>query len=154
MYNIFTIANWFLQQESMDHKKLQKLCYYAQAWSLALNNKRLIDDVFEGWAHGPVCRNLWNHLKKYPYYYKISSKEFEQQSEIINNTEDLKLLDRIWETYKEYDGIDLECMTHNETPWINTRSKLSNYEIGKEIINEDDMRDYYSKLYSGDGLGE
>lgn len=25
MYNVFTIANWFLEQEPMNHKKLQKL---------------------------------------------------------------------------------------------------------------------------------
>ena len=31
-YSVFEIANWFLLKESMSHKKLQKLCYYAQAW--------------------------------------------------------------------------------------------------------------------------
>ena len=35
-YNIFDIANWFLSKESMPQKKLQKLCYYAKAWSLVL----------------------------------------------------------------------------------------------------------------------
>lgn len=41
-YSIFTIADWFLHNTICDQKKLQKLCYYAQAWNLALrkhNNK-------------------------------------------------------------------------------------------------------------------
>ena len=39
-YSIGNIADWFLSQSSMTHKKLQKLCYYLQAWSLALYKKR------------------------------------------------------------------------------------------------------------------
>ena len=65
MYRIFDIANWFLKKESMDQKKVQKLCYYAQAWSLALFNKPIIDCKFEAWAHGPVCSELWNELHEH-----------------------------------------------------------------------------------------
>ena len=39
--------------------KLQKLCYYAQAWSLAWTEKSLFDEDFEAWANGPVCRELF-----------------------------------------------------------------------------------------------
>ena len=35
MENIMDVARLFLSQESMSHKKLQKLCYYAQAWCSA-----------------------------------------------------------------------------------------------------------------------
>lgn len=37
-YSVFDVANWFLAHETMMHKKLQKLCYYAQAWFYALKN--------------------------------------------------------------------------------------------------------------------
>lgn len=30
-YSIFDVANWFLSKGDMTQKKLQKLCYYAQA---------------------------------------------------------------------------------------------------------------------------
>ena len=36
----------------MTHKKLQKLCYYTQAWGLALYNIRIMDTKFE------AARNL------------------------------------------------------------------------------------------------
>ena len=41
-YSVFDIANWFLLKEEMTQKKLQKLCYYAQAWCYALKGYRLI----------------------------------------------------------------------------------------------------------------
>ena len=31
--DITDVANWFLLKEDMSHKKIQKLCYYAEAWS-------------------------------------------------------------------------------------------------------------------------
>ena len=37
-YSIYEIADWFLNKGPMTQKKLQKLCYYAQAWNYALNN--------------------------------------------------------------------------------------------------------------------
>ena len=29
---ILDVAAWFLLKEDMTHKKIQKLCYYAEAW--------------------------------------------------------------------------------------------------------------------------
>ena len=36
MENVRNIAGWFLSRDTMTHKMLQKLCYYAQAWYCAL----------------------------------------------------------------------------------------------------------------------
>ena len=41
------IAKWFLSKQSMEHKKLQKLCYYAQAWHCALEGKTLFSETIE-----------------------------------------------------------------------------------------------------------
>lgn len=50
-YSSFSIADWFLSHVTCNHKKLQKLCYYARAWSLALRRQRIISGDFEAWAH-------------------------------------------------------------------------------------------------------
>lgn len=34
--DITDVADWFLLKGNMSNKKIQKLCYYAQAWSLTL----------------------------------------------------------------------------------------------------------------------
>ena len=39
---------------------LQRLCYYAQAWSLAWDKFALFEEEFEAWASGPVCPELYN----------------------------------------------------------------------------------------------
>ncbi|MGN0639342.1 MAG: Panacea domain-containing protein [Oscillospiraceae bacterium] len=69
-YAITDVANWFLSKESMTHKKLQKLCYYAQAWGLALFNLRITDSRFEAWVHGPVSPGLFQLYKEF-YWHPI-----------------------------------------------------------------------------------
>ena len=57
--DILDIASWFLSKESMSQKKLQKLCYYAEAWSQALRGKPIPQRAeFQPWVHGPVNLEL------------------------------------------------------------------------------------------------
>lgn len=60
MANAFDVAKYILEVKgTMSTMKLQKLCYYAQAWSLVWDDKPLFDEEFEAWANGPVCRELF-----------------------------------------------------------------------------------------------
>ena len=153
MYRIFDIANWFLKKESMDQKKVQKLCYYAQAWSLALFNKPIIDCKFEAWAHGPVCRELWNELHEHNYF-DIPQDALESKSSNITNVDDIEFMERVWETYKDFSGYQLEVLTHKERPWMIARGDTPEFQRCTTEISESEMKTYYSALYSGDGLGE
>ena len=59
-----TVADYFLykankEKKPITNKKLQKLVYYAQAWSLVLNNKKLFSEPIEAWVHGPAVRSLY-----------------------------------------------------------------------------------------------
>lgn len=55
--------------------KLQKLCYYSQAWSLAWTESPLFDEEFEAWKNGPVCRELfYAHQGKFV----VSEKDLEK----------------------------------------------------------------------------
>lgn len=66
-YSARDIANWFLGAidrdagDAITHLKLQKLVYYAQAWSLALPARGvpLFDEEMQAWAHGPVAESLF-----------------------------------------------------------------------------------------------
>ena len=66
-YSVYDVANWFLSKGEMTHKKLQKLCYYAQAWCYALKGYRLEDTDFQAWVHGPVSPALWERFKGFGY---------------------------------------------------------------------------------------
>ena len=62
MANVNDVARYILERqgENLSTMKLQKLVYYAQAWSLVWDEKPLFSSRFEAWANGPVCRELYN----------------------------------------------------------------------------------------------
>ena len=43
----------------MSTMKLQKLCYYSQAWALVWDDAPLFNEDFQAWANGPVCPELF-----------------------------------------------------------------------------------------------
>lgn len=143
---IFDIANWFLSQRSMTHKKLQKLCYYAQAWHLALLNKKLFENKFQAWVHGPVNRELYDEYTNYGWNLIPQIKS--PNKYIPHDT--LEVLESVLFTYGEYSAGDLEYKTHQEKPWQEARNGLGEWEASQNIINEETMRDYYRNIYAGD----
>ncbi len=151
-YSIYDIANWFLQHVTCDQKKLQKLCYYAQAWHYAIFNSQLCTASFEAWVHGPVSRVLWDSTKRFEFN-DLPTTLFSSMTEKIDDSTDT-FLHRILGTYGKYSGFDLECLTHTEMPWIHAREGYTDVERCTKDISIDDMRNYYRGLIKGDGIGE
>lgn len=149
---IFAIADWFLQKESMNQKKLQKLCYYAQAWNLVFNEKQMFDGDFQAWVHGPVNYSLWKRLDTYGYS-NIEQSKF-SKDRINLDTETLSVLNDVWATYGKYSGYQLELLTHQERPWIEARGGFLPTQPSREIISSKTMREYYSSLISKEGISE
>ena len=143
MISISDVANTFLSFDSMTHKKLQKLCYYAQALYLAKNEERLIENTeFEAWVHGPVSREL------YARFYGMGSNTIKQKpndNSICKDSYEHYFLKKIYEKYGHLTGDELEALTHSESPWLNARSKSVRYswERSEEPILDQDMIDFY-----------
>src|SRR4051812_45475224 len=58
--NVYDVAKYILEQKApMSAMKLQKLVYYAQAWSLVWDDAPLFPEPIEAWAGGPVVPGLW-----------------------------------------------------------------------------------------------
>lgn len=142
MENIFEVAKYFLLLGQMNHKKLQKLCYYAQAWSLALTGVCLMNTWFEAWAHGPVSPVLWRRYKEWGGLL-ISSYEGNPS---FNSSQTALFLDKIYQLYGHYSGDQLEQLTHKEEPWINARKGYPAGAICTNTISEDDMASFYRTL--------
>lgn len=141
------VSDWFLSQESMSPKKLQKLTYYFEAWSNALFNKSLINNTkFEAWVHGPVSPELYREYKEYKWN-DIDKKE---SNEDVFDEKTLDLLNSVWLTYGDMSANELEALTHQETPWISARVGLDKYENSSRVIKPEDMRKYYYSIYIGD----
>lgn len=144
-YSIFDIANWFLLKQNMTHKKLQKLCYYAQAWSYAINGYKLADTVFEAWTHGPVSPVLYDFFKSFGF----STIKIKCSNKLIFDSKDEDLLESVWLTYGNHTGNALEALSHNELPWQEARRGYDANERCSVPIFPETMRDYYKSIYSG-----
>lgn len=146
MAKIYDVAAFFIRESDkaglpITHLKLQKLCYYAQAWHLTLNKKNLFEDHFEAWVHGPVSPNLFSKYRGFgwnPIVKDVSDLKLKPQEE--------KFLNEIWRVYGHLDGKYLESLTHNEEPWIEARKGLAYNAPSNQVISEDTMKKYYSSL--------
>lgn len=143
MISVYDVANWFLSKQSMEHKKLQKLCYYAQAWHYALLDKPLFSETIEAWVHGPVIPALYQTYKNYGWQ-KIPMVAVDDVP-LANSTSEI--LNAVYDTYGELSGGQLEMLSHSEAPWKNARGNLQPYEICTNPIKPEDMKAFYLKSY-------
>ncbi|MGI9952324.1 type II toxin-antitoxin system antitoxin SocA domain-containing protein [Moorellaceae bacterium AZ2] len=140
---IFDVAKAFLTMESMTHKKLQKLCYYAQAWHLALKDERLVDCNFEAWIHGPVCPELYHEYRDYGW----NPIPMEPKVPDVIDDETWEFLEMVYEAYGELTGDELEELSHSEEPWIAARGELQEWQASHNVISEELMKKYYRRVY-------
>jgi len=143
-FNAQNIADHFLAVANecgsfISNLKLQKLIYYAQAWHLAIYDHPLFPEKFQAWVHGPVIPELYRTYKVF------GSKPIVAENAVRLNC-DQETQDFFDELIDEYFGIDaytLELLTHREDPWKNARKGLAPDVPSSEVINEDDMKNYY-----------
>lgn len=51
----------------ISNKKLQKLLYYVQAWTLVLYDKKAFNDEIEAWVHGPAIPDVYRQYKNFVF---------------------------------------------------------------------------------------
>lgn len=141
MESIYKVANYFLNKSAMTHKKLQKLCYFSQAWFLANYGSVLFPNRFEAWVHGPVSPDLYNKYRAWGW------EDIPRQSEVpsFENPNINSFLDQVYETYGDYSANELESITHGEMPWNKARAGCSPGTYSRRPIALNDMRDYYGE---------
>ena len=144
-YSVFDIADWFLKKGNMTQKKLQIMCYYAQAWCYALNGYRLMNSDFQAWIHGPVSPALYEKFRRFGY----DTIKIKGNVNIELDKQDEELLEDVWETYGDRTGNALEALTHREAPWIEARKGYSENERCTVVISPESMKRYYKSIYLG-----
>ena len=129
-------------KEVVTNKKLQKLVYYSQAWSLVLNERRLFNEKIEAWIHGPAVRSLYTRYKRFGF------EPIEQDVKL--NTIDLTkkekdLIEQVWNVYGKFDAGYLEMLSHSEKPWQEARRGLQVCEGSDAEISPDTMKSFYKE---------
>lgn len=145
MANIFDVARYIIEKKGangrMSTMKLQKLCYYAQAWSLVWETP-LFEEDFEAWANGPVCRPLYEKTKG--QYSTSPEDETGGQGDLTE--EQIENIDMVLDFYGDKDAQWLSRLTHMEDPWKNARANVPIGAPCNNIITKESMEMYYGGL--------
>ena len=147
--DITDVADWFLLKGNMSNKKIQKLCYYAEAWSLTLLDQDIADhSEFEAWVHGPVNRTLYQIFDGYGWNLLTITnyEEVKSRLELLFSPEQVEVLEAVWDTYGEYGADQLEALTHTERPWLEQRTGLGKFESSHNVISSTTMKEYYNSI--------
>lgn len=143
MANVFDTARYILEQSgAMSTMKLQKLCYYAQAWSLFWDDSPLFEEDFQAWATGPVCPELFCKTKG---RYVVDAGDETGWSGDLSDAQKYTI-DCVLEHYEIHDAQWLSQLTRMEDPWNNARDGFAPGEGCDRIITKESMASYYNGL--------
>jgi uncharacterized phage-associated protein len=158
-HDVLEIANAFLirgwdDDARLTHMHLQKFCYMAHGFSLALFDKPLTYNNIEAWDFGPVYPDLYDALKKYgkahitsPIHENNWASSDTVKGDVV--TPNLSRIEKsiiatVWSDYGEYEAFQLSALTHeDDTPWAEV------YKPGKNVVITDKhIKRYFSELTS------
>ena len=142
MTTVRDVAAYILGQAGeMTAMKLQKLCYYSQAWHLVWEDEVLFGDRIEAWANGPVTPSL----------YELHRGQFRVKPDLVKSptalTEDqASSVDAVLKFYGDQSAWDLSNLTHKERPWLEARGDLPAGAYSHAEITPASMAEYYGSL--------
>jgi uncharacterized phage-associated protein len=142
MVNVHDVASYILKNRGpMTAMKLQKLVYYAQAWSLVWDEKQLFPERIEAWINGPVVRELYDI---YRGQFRVSEDPHGHPERLTSDQRET--VDAIVKFYGKMSSQQLSDLTHREDPWRDARHGLDSSERGNRVISHAAMAEYYSSL--------
>ena len=151
---LFSVSNKMLRVISYVFEKLeevtplmlQKMLYFIQGESYALNGKPMFRENCQAWVHGPVYPEVYDMFRDFKYN-PIDDARFA----ILEGTEDelsheeRMVVDLVVNTFGEYSGKMLERITHEEEPWKLARKGYADYIPSNEPIIMENIGAYYVK---------
>lgn len=142
--SVFDVAQYILKIHGpVSAMKLQKLVYYAQAWSLVWDESPLFNERIEAWISGPVVPELFRiHKGKY----LLTEHDFDRGNWKNLNDIQKETVNKILEFYGDKNSQWLSDLTHMEEPWKKARRGLAPNERGDQEITHASMQEYYSSL--------
>lgn len=137
------VAAYILQKQgSMTAMKLQKLVYYAQAWSLVWDEEALFADKIKAWANGPVVTSLYAQHKG---RFKLGPSDIAGDPACLSETQ-RETVDAVLSFYGDKTAQWLSDLTHREAPWLEARADAGAGENSNNEISLASMAEYYSSL--------
>lgn len=139
------------EADPLTNLRLQKLLYYAQAWSMVVRGSDLFPEGLQAWRFGPVVPEVYHHCKaKEPEPKPASPKPtpkpiFLEDFEGIPDSsfEIREFLGKVWEAYKDYSASALYKKTHQEKPWVTAWGDRPLDASSREPIDPVVMGDFF-----------
>lgn len=148
MTSSIDVAEFILQQKGpISSMKLQKLVYYSQVWSLALDGKNIFEEPVEAWKNGPVVRKLLAITRNNELITSVPSGDPTIVEEDSKDTINAVII-----YYGQKSGDWLQNLVHNEEPWIEarrnaTKCKNKYNDVSYDAtISQKKIKEYYSSL--------
>ena len=152
MASVHDVARYILDQlapsafgDRVTAWKLQKLVYYAQAWSLVWDEQPLFDEEIQAWANGPVCPDLY---KQHRGRFRLYAGDITGDPSRLTFDES-ETVDAVLRYYGHKTGRWLSDLTHAERPWKDARGSLDDGEPSDAVISHDAMAAYYESIRPG-----
>ncbi|WP_369788350.1 Panacea domain-containing protein [Rouxiella sp. WC2420] len=142
-YSAIAVANAFIEKakerriSDLTPMKLQKLVYFAHAWSLAAGNEPLINDQVKAWKFGPVIDSIYQEFKSYgsnnitklgtEFFYEDDGERLIRSRFVaptVPKTDKMAnaIIDTILEVYGDKSAYYLSNLTHEKgSAWAVTR---------------------------------
>jgi uncharacterized phage-associated protein len=122
--------------------KLQKLCYIAHGWSLAISDEPLVDDGFEAWANGPVSRKLFR-----AHAYQGSVDSITGGDRNMLTMAQRATIDGVVLAYAGLSAQQLSDKTHQPgTPWTEARQGLPAGTRSSRPLSDESIKKHFKEL--------
>lgn len=152
MLNAIDIANFFVDlansdsDDCMTNLRVNKLIYFAQAWSLVRRNVPLFSEEIQAWTYGPVVQSVYQVFKGYGRD-RIQYVHGDYSPDIFSS-EELELLIDVAQCYGRFTSPALVDITHaSNSPWKRVFSENEN-----NVISKESLREYFSALKELEGF--
>ncbi len=139
------VANFFIATtkapQKMSNMKVNKLLYYAQAWSLVRLGRPLFNEPIEAWKHGPVIPTIYHRYEQC----KENPVPIPSDTSFLNtiSAEEAQLL---MDVAREYDGLSawqLRNQSHGSNePWM----KVYDPDKFHTVITKEDMEECFKRM--------
>lgn len=143
--SILDVAQYILEKGEFDtlpYTKLERLCYYTQAWSIAWDNEPIFPEEFYAGTNGAVCHEFFQGVNNQLY---ISVTDNIGVSEILSDDQKASV-DAVIEYYYEYSTERLGQIIRAEFPWYDARYLLETNKNATGRITHKNMGNYYKTL--------
>ena len=143
--SVLDVASYIIEARGeLSAKKLQKLTYYCQAWSLVWLKRAIFDSRIEAWRDGPVIPELYRLHKG---QYLVRSIEGGNSSRLSSTDKDS--IDSVLGFYGDRSAEWLIDRSHSEEPWKIARRGLLPFQSGHREITLESMQTFYSSVSLG-----